>query len=790
LISKTKTNTMLKNYFIIAIRNLVRQKWATLISIVGLSTAMALFSVIMLYVWYERSYDSFHEKIDNIYFVEGEKWTNTPAPLANVVLDEFPEVENVVRIDVFRNFFWVGEKGDNLTRFSNVLTADSSIFNVFSFNIVQGDKHNPFPTWNSMAISRSSAKVFFGNTDPIGKTLVLNSTLNYTITVVYDDLPKNSSLNASAVIPFYGLDNITGDREILKNWSNWNYHTWILLRENSNSDSLSKNLGTRLHKLFTEDLGWTTEGSQLVKMRPLKGMYLDGKPNDLKKGNKMLLIVLSAVAFFILLIACINFVNLSTAKAIRRAKEVGLRKTVGASRSILVSQFMVEAFLLTLISLLLSIGLTEVILPEFNSMVVSELTILQFGVTKYLTVIFFTLIGVTLMAGLYPALFLTSYSPVKILKGEVTRGNKGSKIRKGLVVVQFTIAIVLAICSIVVYQQMQYLKNYDIGINKEQIVFFNRLGHKKNLLRERLMGIVGVEKVSFTTGVPGGIGMSWGRVVDEKYINFSAVIADPEYLEILGVEFVEGRNFSYNFSSDSLGAVIFNETAIRNFEIENPLEKTMGSSEGPQAPIIGVFKNFHFKSLHHELEPLGIFMGEIDWAPTCMMKVNGNVPEIMKQVEQIMSELSPGIPFSFRYLDDHLASSYKKEERLAKSFMYFTIIAILIACLGLFAMASYAAEQRVKEIGIRKVLGANVSEIIWIMSRDFGALVVISNIIAWPIAYFAMNRWLQHFPQRISPEILVFVLVAIASLVIMQLTILYKSISASRINPATTLKYE
>jgi putative ABC transport system permease protein len=423
-------------------------------------------------------------------------------------------------------------------------------------------------------------------------------------------------------------------------------------------------------------------------------------------------------------------------------------------------------------------------------MVVSELSIMQFGVGKYLTVIFFTLIGVTVLAGVYPALFLTSYSPVRILRGDITRGNKGNNLRKGLIIVQFTIAIVLAISSIIVYQQMQYMKNYDIGIQKDQIVFFSRMGHNKNLLRERLMSIGGVEKVSFTTGVPGEIGMSWGRVVDGKYVNFSAVIADPEYLEILGVEFVEGRNFSYNFSSDSLGAVIFNEKAIRNFEIENPLEKTMNSMDGPQTPIIGVVKNFHFKSLHHELEPLGIFMGNIDWSPTCLVKVNGNIPEIMKKVEGVMSELSPGVPFNFRYLEDRLASVYKKEERLAKSFMYFTIIAILIACLGLFAMASYAVEQRVKEIGIRKVLGADVSAIIWIMSRDFGLLVIFSNIIAWPIAFYAMNRWLEHFPHRIYPEINVFVLVAIASLVIMQLTILYKSVSASRINPAITLKYE
>lgn len=783
---------MFRNYFVIGIRNLIRQKWASLISVLGLSTAISLFTIILLYVWYENNFDGFHTRLDRIYLVEGEKWTNTPAPLANILLDEFPEIENVMRVLPYRNSFLIGNKGENLTALNHVMVADSSIFKIFSFNITAGDAGMAFPTWNSMAISESIAKQLFGSENPIGKSLTLDTYLNYVITAVYSDLPKNSSFKANAVIPFYGLDKINGDPDIFKIWSNWNYYTWVLLKENTNSEALLTSVRERLFNLFTEDFGWRTEGVQLVKLRPFKGLYFDKTANiNLKRGNKNLMMVLTAVGFFILVIACINFVNLSTAKAMRRTKEIGLRKTVGATRSTLIAQFMVEVFLLTLCSVLISIMLTELFLPEFNKLVVSELSIFGFGFYRYLFVIFVTLLGVTFLAGVYPAFFLTSSSPVSILRGDHTKGTRGSIMRKSLIVFQFVVAVVLAISSIVVYNQMQFLKKHDLGFNKEQILYFWQGDVNRKLLREQLQNIAGVEKVSFASAVPGQVGMSWGRVVDGKDVTFSSIICDPEYLDLLEVEFVEGRNFSYEFASDSMGAMIFNQKAIKEFGIENPLEKTMNHAPGQPAPIIGVVKDFHFTSLHKSIEPIGIFFGNIGWGyHTCVVKVSGDVPAVISGIKGLMSELRPGIPFSYFFLDETYDLFYKKEERLSKSFTYFTIMAILIACLGLFAMASYAAEQRVKEIGIRKVLGANDKLILMLISKDFGLYVLIANVIAWPIAYYAMNSWLESFPYRITPELSVFLIVGAASLVIMQLTILYKAIKASRINPAVTLKYE
>ncbi len=783
---------MFRNYLTIGIRNLVRQKWSTVISIFGLSVAMALFTLISLYVWYESEFDQFHEKKDRIFFLNGDKWSTTPAPLSRFLADEFGEVEGVVRVLPFRNSFLMGEKGEELVPLKDVLVADSNVFNVFSFQPVKGSFDNPFPTWNSIALSETTARSLFGKEEPIGKTITLETSLIYTVTQVYKDLPSNSSLKAAAVIPFNGLDRINNDDDVFEFWGNWNYYTWILLREGVEVAQVDSAISNRVFSMLTNDLGWNVEGTQHLHLVPFNGLYFNKNLNlNMPKGSKNQLAFLSLVAFFILLIACINFVNLSTAKAFRRAKEVGLRKTVGASRKTLVVQFLVEVFILSLFSVMLSVMITEVFLPEFNSLVQANLSVYGFGVGRYLLIVIATLLFVTLMAGLYPALMLTSFSPVTILKGELTKGARGTVLRKVLIVFQFTVAIALSIATIVVYMQMKHMKNFDVGFSKEQVLYFWQGNVDRDLLKEKLLKIPGVDKVSFASAVPGDVGMSWGRVVDGKEVTFSTIVVEPEYLEIFEVDFAEGRNFSYDFASDTMGAMIFNEKAIRVFELDDPLSKTMNYMPEKPARIVGVVKDFHFESLHNPIEPLGFFCGNLGWGYyTCVVKISGNIPDVVKSISRLMQELRPSIPFDFRFVDQLYDSFYKKEERLSKSIAYFSLLAIVIACLGLFALASYSAEQKVKEIGVRKVLGASEGQIVRLITTEFGLYVLAANIIAWPIVYYGLGEWLKTFPQRIAPSLTVFAIVGAASFLIMQLTILYKAVKASRTNPSITLKYE
>ncbi|HPE18657.1 MAG TPA: ABC transporter permease [Tenuifilaceae bacterium] len=783
---------MFRNYLTIGVRNLVRQKWSTVISIFGLSVAMALFTLISLYVWYESEFDQFHEKKDRIFFLNGDKWSTTPAPLSRFLADEFGEVEGVVRVLPFRNSFLMGEKGEELVPLKDVLVADSNVFNVFSFQPVKGSFDNPFPTWNSIALSETTARSLFGKEEPIGKTITLETSLIYTVTQVYKDLPSNSSLKAAAVIPFNGLDRINNDDDVFEFWGNWNYYTWILLREGVEVAQVDSAISNRVFSMLTNDLGWNVEGTQHLHLVPFNGLYFNKNLNlNMPKGSKNQLAFLSLVAFFILLIACINFVNLSTAKAFRRAKEVGLRKTVGASRKTLVVQFLVEVFILSLFSVMLSVMITEVFLPEFNSLVQANLSVYGFGVGRYLLIVIATLLFVTLMAGLYPALMLTSFSPVTILKGELTKGARGTVLRKVLIVFQFTVAIALSIATIVVYMQMKHMKNFDVGFSKEQVLYFWQGNVDRDLLKEKLLKIPGVDKVSFASAVPGDVGMSWGRVVDGKEVTFSTIVVEPEYLEIFEVDFAEGRNFSYDFASDTMGAMIFNEKAIRVFELDDPLSKTMNYMPEKPARIVGVVKDFHFESLHNPIEPLGFFCGNLGWGYyTCVVKISGNIPDVVKSISRLMQELRPSIPFDFRFVDQLYDSFYKKEERLSKSIAYFSLLAIVIACLGLFALASYSAEQKVKEIGVRKVLGASEGQIVRLITTEFGLYVLAANIIAWPIVYYGLGEWLKTFPQRIAPSLTVFAIVGAASFLIMQLTILYKAVKASRTNPSITLKYE
>ncbi|HOP03609.1 MAG TPA: ABC transporter permease [Tenuifilaceae bacterium] len=783
---------MFRNYLTIGIRNLVRQKWSTVISIFGLSVAMAFFTLISLYVWYESEFDQFHEKKDRIFFLNGDKWSTTPAPLSRFLADEFGEVEGVVRVLPFRNSFLMGEKGEELVPLKDVLVADSNVFNVFSFQPVKGSFDNPFPTWNSIALSETTARSLFGKEEPIGKTITLETSLIYTVTQVYKDLPSNSSLKAAAVIPFNGLDRINNDDDVFEFWGNWNYYTWILLREGVEVAQVDSAISNRVFSMLTNDLGWNVEGTQHLHLVPFNGLYFNKNLNlNMPKGSKNQLAFLSLVAFFILLIACINFVNLSTAKAFRRAKEVGLRKTVGASRKTLVVQFLVEVFILSLFSVMLSVMITEVFLPEFNSLVQANLSVYGFGVGRYLLIVIATLLFVTLMAGLYPALMLTSFSPVTILKGELTKGARGTVLRKVLIVFQFTVAIALSIATIVVYMQMKHMKNFDVGFSKEQVLYFWQGNVDRDLLKEKLLKIPGVDKVSFASAVPGDVGMSWGRVVDGKEVTFSTIVVEPEYLEIFEVDFAEGRNFSYDFASDTMGAMIFNEKAIRVFELDDPLSKTMNYMPEKPARIVGVVKDFHFESLHNPIEPLGFFCGNLGWGYyTCVVKISGNIPDVVKSISRLMQELRPSIPFDFRFVDQLYDSFYKKEERLSKSIAYFSLLAIVIACLGLFALASYSAEQKVKEIGVRKVLGASEGQIVRLITTEFGLYVLAANIIAWPIVYYGLGEWLKTFPQRIAPSLTVFAIVGAASFLIMQLTILYKAVKASRTNPSITLKYE
>jgi len=790
---------MFKNYAKIAFRNIKRQKGFSLINTAGLAIGISCCILILQYIRHEFSFDKFNENSMYIYRVvqkqEGKIYQGTdtfnsvPAILAPSVRSDFPED---AKVTIARNY-------ERQVRYKNrqfyekrFLYVETEFLEIFSFPLVKGDPKNALKEPYTVMITRNMAQKYFGEEDPVDKTININNEQDYRITGILENVPDNSHLKFDFLASFSTLLGTWGQNQ-LTSWKNSSVWTYLQLVKNSNPQKFN----TQLEKYKT--VGFSGHPVSF-HLQPLTDIHLGQKVAfDLPgKGDIKYIYLYSAITLFILLIACFNYMNLSIARSFTRGKEIGIRKVVGAKRKSIIFQFFGESLVFSFSALVLALILVRLALPVFNSLTERNI---KFDLTADISFIF-CLIGLGIFAGLisgtYPAVFLSSFKPVRVLKGRTESISKSSSsIRNVLIIAQFAISICLIICALVINHQLHHLKNKKIGLDKDYIVtipmtnktmwkkyntFKIELGQQSNILDITASKSLPTE-IDNTVQIKLG-GQNQGETL-RVWVNW----VDFNFIDFYKMKIVQGRNFFKDSPQDLKNAYILNETAAKAIGLENPVGKKFGSGR-IEGKIIGVVEDFHFAPLHSKIEPLALQL-DPDYLKVLSVKINSlNIANTLTFIQNKWKKLFADFPFVFSFLDERIENMYKVEMKLGQSFNYFTLIAILLSCLGLLGLASYMAEKKTKEIGIRKILGANVPNILLLLIKEFTRFVFLANIIAWPVAYFAMNKWLQNFAYRIHIGVWIFVVSAAAALSIALLTVSYQSIKAATANPVDSLRYE
>ncbi len=793
---------MFKNYFKIAFRNLWKNKVFSFINILGLMVGMTACFLIFLYVKFELSYDAFNTKADRIYRLVTDLKTpsdnlhigSTSWAFAPKIKSELPEVQSFTRVS---GGSFLITKGDKKFQEDKMLFADSSLFHVFDFKLIKGNPQTALKYPYSIVLSETYAKKYFGNENPLGQTLLFSGDhIPATVTGVMKNIPDNSQIKTDF---FVSMSTLTKklNKGLDDQWGNFGATSYLLLKPGTNASAFEKKLPALLRNWIGTDMD-KAQMHYTLSLEPLRDVYLYSDRDGSKTGNIRNVYIFSIIAIFILLIACFNFINLTTARASERAKEVGIRKVVGASKSQLGRQFIGESVLLCLMAFVLVIGLSALLLPSFNHLSGKIISHGIFSNFSYLILLFFASIGIGLLAGIYPALVLSSFKPIVVLKGRFSTGTKGILLRKGLVVAQFTISIALIIGTIIVYSQMKYMRNQDLGFNKDQMIILDSNGDSSRFaFKQTLLNIPNVKSVSLSSSAPGmGNSSAYSQIEnkngDMQVGTLARYAVDFDFIPQYKIKMVAGRAFSKDFATDTTQSIILNETAVKQFGYSSP-DQIIGKrfdQWGRKGKVIGVMKDFHYRSLQENIKPLSMVI-----QPDAEDLVNINVaaadiPKTLAAIESKWKEMIPSRPFSYTFLDDTFNKQYLDEDRFEKLFFNFAILAIFISCLGLLGLASYSTIQRTKEIGIRKVLGASVSGITSLLSKDFIKLVLIALLIASPIAWFGMHTWLQGFAYRINIGWWVFILAGILAILIALLTVSFQAIKAALANPVKSLRSE
>jgi putative ABC transport system permease protein len=807
---------MFRNYLVVAFRNLKRSPGYTLINAAGLAVGMAAFILILLFVRSEVTYDVHHDRSEDVYRVvldaavmgQEIKTTNTSAPLAPTLLAEYPEVESAARIDSYTQVL-VEYQSKKFTE-TNFFLADSSLFEILEMGLVSGDSESALSRPLTIVISVEMSQKYFGSENPIGKFLRVDDEDVFEITGVFRQSENRSHFNPDFIGSFVTL--AEADSPI---WLNNTYFTYVRLAPQTDIDSFESKLDELVKKYVgpqvQQFLGQNLEEAFAAGFRydfvveNIRDIYLysDAEDQMSATGNIQYVYILSVIGIFVLVIACINFTNLSTARAASRAREVGMRKVLGSQQSQLVVQFLAESVFLASVSMLAALSIVYTSLPAFNATLGSNLVLDGQIVSSIVIVALLT----GLLSGAYPAFILSKYRPITVLKGKFNAGFKGSRLRSSLVVFQFAISIVLLVGTAVVFKQLNFLQDQDLGFDKDQIVVLpieseaGRAGVES--LRNSLLTHPGVLEVAAGGAVPGPnhvhnntVYREQSRPPEDVFLAASAEISF-EYVDALGLEMVSGRNFSRDFPGDSSGWLI-NESAAQQlgYTADEAVGKGLVKPDGEDASltltgnIVGVVKDFHYESFHTRIRPIVFRLGNGDIRYLPVRLSGDDVASAVAFLETNWSSFEPSFPFRYFFLDSEYAMFYEQEQRLSKLYTLFTGLAIVIACLGLFGLASYVTTQRTREIGVRKVLGASVGKIVVLLSREFTMLVLIACVIAFPIAWLAMNRWLQDFAYSTEIGWSVFVLSGIAAVGIAWLTVGYQSIRAAIANPVKSLRTE
>jgi len=803
---------MIRNYLKTAYRSLVKNFGFTTINILGLSVGIATCLLIVFYVVDELSYDRYNTKADRIYRITLEaslnghagSYATSEGPLEAALKDNFPEIEKTTRmVDKDGIFFSPSKfsirKGNSNIQERRVVFSESSLFDVFTLPVVSGNIARSLDEPHSAVITESTAKKYFNKTDAVGQTLTINDTSIYKVTAVIKDIPLQSHFNYDFFLSFSSLteSKVTG-------WGYSGVHNYVLLKPGANLQSLEARIrDLELKNSPAPAKTWTT-GSNYFRtvLTPLLNIHLKSNSEyELDKGGKIEYVyIFSVIALFIALIACVNFMNLSTARSSNRAKEVGVRKVLGSARKNLIAQFLTESILVTLVSTIIGLILAIILLPLFNQMSGKELTFSAHTLIWLLPSLIGAVLFIGFLAGSYPAFFLSGFQPIEVLKGKLATGFKGSFLRSFLVVFQFSISIFLIIGTLVIYNQLKYIHNKSLGFDRTQVLVVkntNILGNQAKILKQDIKQLPGVVNATMSTYQPTGedrlkTGLFPDRVIDVKKDVLSEFWSvDEDYLSTMGMKLVEGRNFSKQLATDS-AALIVNQAFVDKFGWKGALNKPVfRASYGIQEfHVVGVVKDFNFESLRDRISPLALVYAPDNGAISVRIHTS-DLSGLISKIESKWKELSPNQQFAYSFMDQDFDATYRTEQRVGTLFISFSTLAIVIACLGLFGLAAYAAEQRTKEIGIRKVLGASVSGIVGMLSKDFIKLVLISILIASPLAWWFMNKWfLQDFAYRESIQWWIIAIAGAISILIAFVTISFQSIKAALTNPVKSLRSE
>lgn len=791
---------MIQNFFKIAVRNIARHKVFTFINVTGLAVGLAASLLILLWVQDEYRFEDYNTKGKDIYRIEEDQFysgsryhvTVTPVPSGPVWKQKIPEIREQVRLNLWlpRVLF---RYGDKVFFESSVSAADSSLLNVFTLPLSMGDPATALNSPSSIILTRKLAEKYFGNENPIGKTITVNNSAQFTVTGVFKDIPENSILTFSAVIPYSFLKKIgVADN----NWGNNSIFTFIQLEHGTNIKAVNK----KLTDIVLENYPQTTTKFSLF---PLLDIHLHGQFGFKEtKGPVIVVTIFTLIAIFILLIACINFINLSTAKASGRAREIGIKKVAGADQLSIVIQFMMESLLLVAFAMIISAILVGLLLGQFNN--ISGKSFILADLFKFKFIFNFIMVGLLagLLSGIYPALYLSSFKPIAVLKGESVSNKGNGRLRRALVVVQFTLSILIATSAIFMFRQLKFLQNKDLGYDKDNLICIpmpqdmkpKYQSLKVELTKEPLIqGVTAALHNPTMMGSNSG-GASWAGKDPQKQVLIGTNAIDLDYVKTLGMKLVSGRDFSKDFTGDmakdTLGNFLVNEEVVRLMDIGDPVGKGFRFM-GVNGTIVGVLKNFHFKGADQAIEPMAFILGPSSYLGCILIRLTpGKVPESLKAIEKTWNHLVPEYPLSYSFIDQDYDKLFKAHIRITELLKYFTILTIIIACLGLYGLSSYSAERRTNEVGIRKVMGADSFSVMVTLAKEFMLPVLISIVISIPISLIIVRNLLKQFAYRIDTRFIVFLAIASGAIFIALLTVSFQAYKATGTDPAKALKVE
>jgi putative ABC transport system permease protein len=797
---------MIRNYLKIAIRNFIRQKIISTINVTGLAIGFVCIILILIYVQYEFSYESHHKNANNIYRVNiiqkhpnrEFKLSHSMVPLGPTLKDEIPDVQDFTRIE---------DAGKSLISYqdkkfyeNDLIFADQGIFNLFSIPIVSGNKGKALTSKFSVVITKSIADKFFSDKDPVGQQLQIDNDILLTVTAVIEDFPENTHIKADYIISFNTLRDLTSE-SFFNNWVTTRLETFILIEEPQRVARVEKKAIKVMNAHSSTEVERSLEFEQFSRIH----LYSDVT----KYGDIHYIYLFLSIGVLILIIASINFMNLSTARSSRRANEVGLRKVVGATKLQLIKQFLGESILTTFLALAAALIIVKFTLPIFRTITDQKLdfpTLSDWHI--YGTIIIIT-IAVGLLSGGYPALYLSAFSPINILKGSKSSVGKATNLRRLLVVFQFTIAIALIITTLLIGQQIDYMRNKNLGFQKDQIVVVPVSGdvfrENTDHFKQQLLQNPNIKSATGSFLLPSRIRMynnvTWEGAAENESIALIQNKVDYDFLDTYEIKIIQGRNFSREYISDIAdydrkninGAIILNEEAVRRFGWENPINKKVIQTFGTQRyffNVVGVIKDFHFSSLHYKIDPLSLFLRPADPRQFSIKIGSVDIQNTIAYIRETWNVYNPKFPFEYYFLDETYERTYHSEEKVQTLFRIFSLISIFISFLGLFGLSVFAAEQRTKEIGVRKVLGASISNILLLLSKEFTQWILVANIIAWPVAWIFIHKWLGNFAYRIDIDFWIFILSGFLALFIAILTVSWQAIRAATINPVEAIRYE